>query len=319
MIADNCTDDTAAVAAAAGAEVIVRNDPRNIGKGFALDFGVRHLDSDPRDIVIIIDADCRLSDGAINALAGACARTQRPAQALDLMTSATGSGINHRVAEFAWRIKNWVRPLGLSNLGLPCQLMGTGMAFPWSVIRAASLASGHLVEDLRLGLDLARAGTAAQFCPSAVVTSEFPETQEGVQSQRRRWERGHLQMIAAIAPRYFYVALTRGNWELLALVLDLSVPPLSLLALLVLVAAAGAIGAALVGSSFAAVIISAAAFAAFGAAIVLSWQLQGRQILPLQSLPSIVPYVLGKLRLYAGMLLHRSNARWIRTDRKPGG
>ena len=45
VIADNCTDDTAAVAAACGAEVIERRDAAKRGKGYALDFGLRHLDS----------------------------------------------------------------------------------------------------------------------------------------------------------------------------------------------------------------------------------------------------------------------------------
>jgi hypothetical protein len=41
-----------------------------------------------------------------------------------------GSSVNQQVAQFAWRVKNFVRPLGLRKLNLPCQLMGTGMAFP---------------------------------------------------------------------------------------------------------------------------------------------------------------------------------------------
>src|ERR1700733_12435386 len=43
VVAHNCFDDTAAVAAAAGAEVIERRDPGKIGKGYALDWGLRHL------------------------------------------------------------------------------------------------------------------------------------------------------------------------------------------------------------------------------------------------------------------------------------
>ena len=39
VVADNCTDDTAAVAASAGAEVIPRNDLTQIGKGYALGVG----------------------------------------------------------------------------------------------------------------------------------------------------------------------------------------------------------------------------------------------------------------------------------------
>src|SRR6201996_4166295 len=35
VIADNCSDDTAAVAAAAGAEVVTRDDMTQVGKGYA--------------------------------------------------------------------------------------------------------------------------------------------------------------------------------------------------------------------------------------------------------------------------------------------
>ena len=47
VVADNCTDDTAAIVRAAGVEVTVRADPARRGKGYALEFGVRHLASQP--------------------------------------------------------------------------------------------------------------------------------------------------------------------------------------------------------------------------------------------------------------------------------
>ena len=39
VVAGNCTDDTAVVAAASGAEVIDRNDPEKKGKAYALASG----------------------------------------------------------------------------------------------------------------------------------------------------------------------------------------------------------------------------------------------------------------------------------------
>jgi cellulose synthase/poly-beta-1,6-N-acetylglucosamine synthase-like glycosyltransferase len=61
VVADNCTDDTATLARTVGAEVVERNDPAKRGKGYALDCGVRHLNSKPPGIIIIVDADCRLT------------------------------------------------------------------------------------------------------------------------------------------------------------------------------------------------------------------------------------------------------------------
>ena len=47
VVADNCSDETRAIAESEGAEVISRKDLVHRGKGYALDFGVRHLEQDP--------------------------------------------------------------------------------------------------------------------------------------------------------------------------------------------------------------------------------------------------------------------------------
>jgi len=148
VVADNCSDDTAAVASSLGAQVAIRTDATLRGKGYALDFGMQQLQSDPPEVVIIMDADCAAAAGCIDRLARVCGRTARPVQALYLMHAPEGAGLKTQIAEFAWLVKNQVRPLGLLALGMPCQLMGTGMAFPWTCLRSVRLASGHIVEDL---------------------------------------------------------------------------------------------------------------------------------------------------------------------------
>ena len=315
VVADNCSDDTAAVARAAGAEVVERNDPSRRGKGFALDHGIAHLAADPPDVVVMIDADCRVAQGAIGSLAVACAASNRPVQGLDLMTAAAGSPVSTQVAEFAWRVKNWVRPLGLRNLGLPCLLVGTGMAFPWHLIRSADLANASLVEDLKLGLELARSGTPPMFCPSARVVSEFPISAAGAQSQRQRWEQGYITTIAGMAPRLLGQAIARADLCLLALALDLLVPPLSLLTLLVVATFVLAALAALSGLSAAALAVSTASLAGLAAAVALAWWNWGRDALPASALLSITPYVLCKLGLYRRILFGRTTAQWTRTER----
>jgi cellulose synthase/poly-beta-1,6-N-acetylglucosamine synthase-like glycosyltransferase len=315
VIADNCIDDTAAVARAAGAEVVERHDVARVGKGYALDFSLRHLSTDPPDVVIIIDADCRLADGTIDRLSTTCATTGRPVQALDLMIAPEGSRINYRVVEFAWRVKNWVRPLGLSALNLPCQLMGTGMAFPWEVIRSANLANGSIVEDLKLGLDLTLAGNPPLFCPSAKVTSQFPESVEAASTQRARWEQGHVGLILSAAPRLIWTAVARGRFDLLILTLDVAVPPLSLLGILVVGMFALAGLSVLFGFSSAALTISTASLLVLMSAIFLSWLMYGRDILSTAAIFSIPSYVFGKIPLYHHMLSGRMVERWIRTER----
>ncbi|HEY2902141.1 MAG TPA: glycosyltransferase, partial [Polyangia bacterium] len=87
VVADNCSDDTALVAAAAGATVIERHDPERRGKGFAISFGLRHLDVDPPQAIILIDADCRVAAGSLQTLAELALRHQRPVQAEYLLVA----------------------------------------------------------------------------------------------------------------------------------------------------------------------------------------------------------------------------------------
>jgi Glycosyltransferase like family 2 len=201
VVADNCSDDTAALARQAGAEVIERSDAVARGKGFALDFGVRHLSARPPAMVLIVDADCLLDAGALETLSGLCGSSGRPVQALYEMNAPAGAGLRARVSAFAWRVRNRVRPLGWWVVGAPCQLMGTGMMFPWALLRDAPLASGHIAEDVQLGADLALRGKPPLFAPQARVTSTFPEGDAAAASQRRRWEHGNLALMFAHGPR----------------------------------------------------------------------------------------------------------------------
>ncbi len=319
VVADNCTDATAARAREAGATVVERQDAARRGKGYALDHGVRHLAAQTGpapEVLIIVDADCVFSpsDG-VHCLARQVLALGRPVQCLDLMDAPAEAGLKTRVAAFAWRLKNWVRPLGWQSVGAPCQLMGTGMAFPWAMAQQMQLASGELVEDMQLGINLALAGTPPQFCPAVLVTSVFPTGAQAVQSQRTRWEHGHLGMIAAQAPRLFAQALRRRDARLLALALDLAVPPLALLALLQCAVLALCALAALLGLGWGPLWAALASLGLFTMAVSMAWWGWGRAVVSARDLLFVPLYVLGKLPLYVGYLFKRQK-EWVRTDRK---
>lgn len=315
VVADNCTDDTAEVARARGAEVVERHDTTRVGKGYALDKGLQHLSSNPPEVVVIIDADCRVENGTIEQLALTCAATGRPVQSVNVVTSPYKSLVNHKVAEFAGRVKRWVRPLGLSVFGLPCQLTGTGMAFPFNLLHSADLTSGSITEDLKLGLELSLAGYSPVFCPSARVTSEFPSSIKGTRTQRERWEQGHIDMILKDAFRLVVLAIARHNWQLLALTLDFAVPPLSLLGILLANMLGLTLLAAFFGLSSAPLIVITATLFEFIAAIFVAWLICGRDLLPASSILSLVTYMTGKVGLYIQILAGKGGARWDRTDR----
>jgi len=317
VVADNCSDETAALARAAGAEVTERFDAVRRGKGYALDHGVRWLERDPPAVVVIVDADCIVARAALERLAAACLATGRPVQALYLMHAPAGAGLGLRIAEFAWLVKNKLRPLGAAAFGWPCQLMGTGMAFRWELLRTAPLASGHLVEDMQLGLDLAAAGRPPLFCPQALVTSAFPSDADGARAQRTRWEHGHLSVIAAIGPRMLARAVAGRSPALLGMALDLMVPPLA--ALVLTLASLGPIGAAwwaFAGDPWP-LVTAAAGLALLGAAVMLAWWRDGRRIVALNELLGLPLYVAAKIPVYVQLFTKRQ-IEWVRTKRDGG-
>ncbi len=313
VVADNCSDDTAAIARSLGAEVLERQHDTLRGKGYALDFGFQHLKSSPRDVLLIVDADCTLAPAAIDTLVRRTILRQRPTQALYLMRHRHAASVKQRFSEFAWRVKNHVRPKGFAALGLPCQLMGTGMGFPWQQIEQHSLASGHLVEDMQLGIALAAAGTPPLFVEDALVLSEFPVDEAAQAKQRTRWEHGHLSLILQALPALLLGFLRRPRSATLAMGLDLSVPPITLLTLLAVAMLVITMPMALLGYPTA-FMVSLLSAVALGSALLTAWWCQGRDLLSAKDIGQALGYVLWKLPLYAKFLTARQ-VEWVRSKR----
>lgn len=319
VVADNCTDDTAAQAREFDVTVVERFNQTERGKGYALDHGVRHLealarqDGLPPDVVIVLDADCELGPKLLPRIASVAHATGRPVQATYLMHAAN-DGLKARIAEFAMRVKNLVRPRGMHQLGLPCGLYGTGMAFPWDVVVKAPLASGHLAEDMQLGVRLAQLGAPPMLCEDARVTSVFAKSQEGSASQRTRWEHGHLAMLVGEGPRLLWQSMRPGKGAQLLQVMDMLVPPLALLAMLLSAWTVLQLLPALLLGWIAPLLIAVAGVAMLGLSIVLAQQRWASDILSLSELARAPMIVLGKLPLYLRFVVKRQ-VDWVRTKR----
>lgn len=314
VIADNCSDDTASIAREAGATVIERTDPTRRGKGYALDFGLRYLANQPPDIVVLMDADCIAEPGSIAQIANLAYQRHRPVQATYLLEQPAQSNPKQAVSTLAFTVKNLVRPSGLKQLGLPCLLTGTGMAFPWAAFQSVSLASGNIVEDMNLGLDLAIAGFPPLFCATANVTGVLPQQEKAAETQRTRWEHGHLQTLLTQVPTLAKAAWQQGRVDLLAIALDLLVPPLSLLVTLWLASFAVATLAAGLGLSALPMWLLGGQGVLLVVAILSAWGKYCRATLPLKTLAAIPLYILWKIPLYFAFLAKPETA-WVRTER----
>jgi cellulose synthase/poly-beta-1,6-N-acetylglucosamine synthase-like glycosyltransferase len=220
-----------------------------------------------------------------------------------------------RLSAFAVVLKNEIRPRGLDRLGLPCLLTGTGMAFPWGVLQKAHLGTGNIVEDMKLGADLALAGHPARLCPVARLTGAAAPDRQATIKQRTRWEHGHVHTLLTQAPQLLIAGLIRFRPGLVGLGLELAVPPLSLLiavwAVLLAVCLVWWQGA---GGSWAPAVTLMGGAVLMGGAIFVGWVKYGRRTLPLMTLLTAPIYVAWKLPIYTKMLISREKT-WVRTER----
>lgn len=314
VIADNCDDETASIARFAGATVIERHDTDHRGKGYALDYGLKTLASNPPEVVIVVDADCIVHPGTIDQIASLAATTGQPVQSAYVLDLPTQPTPKDAISALAFLVKNLVRPKGLANLGLPCLLTGTGMAFPWFILRQISLASGNLVEDMQLAIDLAITGYPTLFCPEGQVTGVLPKQLHAAASQRTRWEHGHLQTLKTQVPRLLKASVQQRRFDLLALALDLAIPPLSFLVMLWLGAFIIALVAAGLGVASAPVTLLIFEGCLLAVVLLLAWVVFGRSRVPIQALLAIPFYILWKIPLYLTFFI-RPQTEWIRTER----
>jgi cellulose synthase/poly-beta-1,6-N-acetylglucosamine synthase-like glycosyltransferase len=234
---------------------------------------------------------------------------------LNLMSAGPDAGRRLRVLEFAMLMKNLVRPLGSYRLGKACHLTGTGMALPWSLMSTAKLATGHIAEDMKLGVDLAVAGYATEFFPQAKVSSGFPQDTDAAKVQKSRWEHGHLATLTEELPGLLKQAMRTFNPSLIVMAMDLLIPPV---ALYFMVLFAGVVLTSAANMFWpvwhlAATVMGVAAIG-LCVAIGLGWALFGRHLLSLRDLATTPLYALWKLPVYLAYALRKRSA-WVRTKR----
>ena len=315
VVADNCSDATAQIAAMHGAIVTARQDPARRGKGFALAHGVAYATRWANPVTLIVDADCEMGAGALQRLAAEVVRFDRPVQGDYQLTAPRHASLSERFNAFAIRTKNYVRLLGCTRLGVPCTLTGSGMAFPRTALEQADLGSGEIVEDLLLAVRLALADQPARFCPQATIRSPLPSNTASAGGQRARWEQGKLSVMRRFAGPLLAHGIRRGQTSLVLLGLDLSIPPLSLLAFLLGGLLFLTLTFAVLGGSQYPLMVVASQIILFVIAVGVAWSWHGRDLLEASELLQIPMMIVKKLGFYV-RLLRTPQLVWNRTARE---
>ncbi|HWJ58988.1 MAG TPA: glycosyltransferase family 2 protein [Sphingomicrobium sp.] len=314
VVADNCSDDTAGAARSAGAEVLVRTDPERRGKGFALGAARAHLAAQPPDVVVVMDADCRMDGASLHTLAASAAGTGRACQAVNLLAPDLAAPVMVQISTFAFVIKNLIRQRGLQRLAGRAHLTGTGMALPWDIFEHADLGGANIVEDLALGLELAKRAASPIFIEGATVWSPAASP-DGTLVQRRRWEGGYLATALRAAPRAFSRSLARADLRGLLAALDLSIPPLALLLVLNGAGMLLAIVGLLIGAAAWPLLAQLTVGILTAIALGTAWSREGRRFASGATLLRLPMYVIWKLPMYLGLIRRGAPKEWLRTGR----
>ena len=314
VVADNCSDSTAELARAAGAEVLERRDPARRGKGYALDFAFQASQAHGwADAVVVVDADTEVSANLLEAFAARIDNGAKAVQAHYGVLNPQASW-RTRLMTIAMASFHQVRSRARERLQLSCGLRGNGWCITRRLLHQVPYRAFSLAEDIEYGIELGLAGHRVHYADEAHVAGVMVSSEPAARAQRRRWEDGRFQLIRSRALPLLKAARDPDGNVCLDLALDLLVPPLSYVAMNVAALIALA-GIALLWEP------SAEMWLWLGLACGMSlllyvlrgWQLSGvgmRGLLDLARAPS---FVLWKALL---MLRAHDSAEWVRTKRE---
>jgi cellulose synthase/poly-beta-1,6-N-acetylglucosamine synthase-like glycosyltransferase len=309
VIADNCDDDTADVARAAGARVLERHDSERRGKGYALDYAFNTLGAEGFDAFVVVDADSVVSDHFLPVFAS-CLADGADAVQCRYTTLNVEASLRTRLMNVSLMAFNALRPRGRSALGLSAGILGNGFALSADTLKSVPYTADSVVEDLEYHILLVEQGRKVLFTDAAWVKADMPTGGKGSETQRARWEGGRILMMGSQLPRLLGRVL-RGELKLLEPMLDLTLLPLSFHVVLLLLTLAWPADFARTYAVMALLLVVIHALVAV--------RVGGGGLRDLYAL-SVAPfYIIWKLTILR--LIGRSSARnasWVRTAREGG-
>lgn len=194
VIADNCSDRTAEVAAAAGARVLVRNNPQLRGKPHALAWAIDQLDLDQYDAVVIVDGDTAVDAVFLTAMD---AHVRRGAHAIQGYYGVLNPDENWltRLSLVPAAIKFRLHFPGKLAFGLSCPLAGNGMCFSREVIARFGWNAFSLTENWEYYIILTLHGYVVSSAPEAVIYAQVARSLKLGETQRMRWMKGRIETL----------------------------------------------------------------------------------------------------------------------------
>jgi cellulose synthase/poly-beta-1,6-N-acetylglucosamine synthase-like glycosyltransferase len=251
VVADRCTDETAAIARRFGASVLERGPAEEPGRAAARQAGLDHARGLEWDAVVMLDADSVIAPGFFDA----CERALGPEVAAVQARSESerGGTMATEASLAAFALQGITIPRGRDRLGLSARLRGTGMA----IRRQLALAHRFRApasEDLAFTLDLLLDGVVCRHVDDARLRSQGEDAWRSFGTQKVRYEAGRMAAARAYVPRLIRRAVGHRDPAALEAAWFLATPPFALAALSLL---AGLAVAAIVQAWLAAALFGA--------------------------------------------------------------
>jgi cellulose synthase/poly-beta-1,6-N-acetylglucosamine synthase-like glycosyltransferase len=318
VVADNCTDQTAAIAKAAGAEVHERFDQKLRGKGYALRWIFDKLvQKSSCDAVVVVDADSAMSQNFLKVMNYYLNKGSVSFQSTDIVDTGPASW-SASMIRISFLLFNYIRPLGRHVLGLPMGLRGNGMCLSMDTLKAVPWNAFSLAEDVDYGLQLLLKDIPTYFAPEAIAYATMPQQTKNAESQRSRWEGGRFSLIRTYSFPLLKTAWNRKSYMYLDTLIDLITPSIvNMIALMgVMVILNGILSIA--GNSKAYIYISLWLFAGFCGVIhlFLGLYIARADKTLYKALFNIPRYLLWKIGLYLHIFKSEKQGEWIRTTRE---
>ena len=231
LVADNCTDGTAALARReAGVHVYERFDHARRGKGFALNWLWQRLEEDGfvHDAYIIFDADSVVEPNYLRIMAGELAKGAQALQGRSTILNATESP-STAIRLIGVTLVNDVRHLGRNALG-GSSTLANGMCLSRALLQQYPWQAFSLTEDYEYYLTLVQNGVRVRFVPEAVVRTHMPATFAHMRTQDIRWESSSGgPSTRSVALKLLGSGLRARDFLRIDAVAELLTPPLSVL------------------------------------------------------------------------------------------
>lgn len=193
VVADNCSDATADVARAAGAEVLIREVPFPAGKQYAIAWALGQIRSE-WDALVIVDADSVCAADLLDQLADVGGLRSIAVQAYDGMSNEEENDLT-RLAGLLVRARyELVLPLK-HRTGLACPLTGNGIAIGRDLYEQLGWRPETITEGWELYTRFTLAGRRCVYCREAVVLAQGARSLEQGMAQRVRWTAGRIEVL----------------------------------------------------------------------------------------------------------------------------